>query len=678
MFGRSRLAFLYIFISISSTTTSTTNAFQPGLPIYHHAATRSNLFREYDDIKRRRTGQPSTSTRTSTSTLASLYDRLRRRKNSNGHKSSSTSLNMVFTTPSSVIEQASTTILLDDLIDESVRSVARKTVMMHFNPSSGWIWGRWKGTVFSETWRTCVINMIYAMLITCVYKINETAFTKNLAGFNILWGQLLSVTTFTLTFFVNQSYALWRNCYGYSRRIQGRLNDLNMTMAAHAKRVEPKKKDEESSVSSTPSSTAVSSPTTLSTTPSSSSSTTKMDDQVMSMSAGAVNSFTNGAVNGAASSSSINGDTINNSNSSPINGAAASSTVINGDTNNNDNSSPINGAAASSSEYENFTQRFSTYTEPAREVLELMARYTRVFNLLTYASFTGSHRPLLTPQGMRRMVDRGIITESERLILSDVQLPVTQRHNALLLWMMRLFEDARQAGHLEGSSGFEQQFLEKCHVIRGQYGAIGDELQGRMPLAYAHIVQVLVDVILWMYPFMAFSTGMTPFLSVIGTGLLTMFYQGLVNLAKQFLDPYDNESYGKGEDPLCIDTLIAESNAGSVRWMNGLAEVPYSVDKVKDGDLLEYQLPLRGWTIEQTIEREEAARVAQALKEAEEAEMRLAEEIGLVEPTPLIEIDEDIEILMRAEDDDGECDPDQSLTMEEALEIMDECTEKVP
>ena len=129
---------------------------------------------------------------------------------------------------------------------------------------------------------------------------------------------------------------------------------------------------------------------------------------------------------------------------------------------------------------------------------------------------------------------------------------------------------------------------------------------------------------------------------------------------------------------LCIDTLIAESNAGSVRWMNGLAEVPYSVDRVKDGDLLEYQLPLRGWTIEQTTEREEAARVDQALKDAEEAEMRLAEEVGLVEPTPLIEIDEDIEILMRAEDDDGECDPDQSLTMEEALEIMDECTEKVP
>eukprot|EP00957_Ditylum_brightwellii_P198058 15089713-Ditylum_brightwellii.AAC.1 len=63
-----------------------------------------------------------------------------------------------------------------------------------------------------------------------------------------------------------------------------------------------------------------------------------------------------------------------------------------------------------------------------------------------------------------------------------------------------------RAGHVVGGDGFEQQFMEKIHVIRAQYGAIGDELQGRMPLAYAHIVQVLVDVILWMYPFQALSS----------------------------------------------------------------------------------------------------------------------------------------------------------------------------
>ena len=552
-------------------------------PVYHYAVS-STLFRSRPTVK----FQPQNESllRHGFSALSGvLRQRLKRRS---GQKSSS-ALNMVLTTPAIIIEQASTQILLDDLIDESTRQSARNSIMMQFDPSANWIWGRWKGTVFSETWLSCVKNMLYASFITLLYKTYETSLTKNLAGFNILWGQLLSVTTFTLTFFLNQSYALWRQCYALSRRLQGRMNDINLTLAAHAARVEPEE--------------------------------TKTYD---------------------------------------------------------------------SEGEEDGQEQFSTYTEPARQILELMARYTRVFNLLMYASFTASHRPVLTPQGMKRLVDRGILTERERIILSDSQLPVTQKHNALLLWIARLFIDARKAGHIEGSDGFEQQVLDKIHVIRSQYGAIGDELQGRMPLAYAHIVQVLVDVILWMYPFMAFSTGMTPYLAVIGCGLLTMFYQGLFDLAKQFLDPYDNENYGKGDDPLCIDTLIAETNAGSIRWMNGLAAKPFLYKHVKDGDMLEYQLPTRGWTVEETMQREEESMIEAANREIERAEMlaaqTAAEEVDLIstpipEPEPLeVEIDEDLEALMRGDEEvDDECEVDnENLTMAEALEIIEECTEKVP
>lgn len=536
----SMVSFLQFLLLFSLTYLPFNEAFQPHIQRY--AAVTSNLFRKSSNSVGKCEINP---------------------------RSSTTQLNMVFTTPYSVIEQASTKTLLDDLIEESMRTTARFPVMMQFDPSSGWIWRRWKGTVFSETWRTFLSNMGYASIICLIFKTFNNQFLENLSGFNILWGQLLSVTTFTLTFFTNQSYSFWRNCYGFSRRLQGRLNDLGMTLAGHAARVEPTKEEAEKGI-------------------------------------------------------------------------------------------------------------FSTYTEPARETLELMARYIRVFNLLTYASFTGSHRPLLTPQGMRRLVERGIITEDERKVLSDAQVPVTQRHNILLLWIIRLFVDARKAGHIEGSDGFESQFLEKIHVIRAQYGAIGDELAGRMPLAYAHIVQVLVDVILWMYPFMAFSTGMTPILGVLGTGLLTMFYQGLFNLAKQFLDPYDNENYGKGDDPLCIDTLIAETNAGSVRWLNGLAEKPFAYAKLANGDILDYQLPLRGFTIEETEKREEEA----LLKEARflEAEQKKANE---AEPSPLIlepETDSDVdEFLGLKGDDEDICkQSDEGLTMQEALEKMEECTEKVP
>ena len=221
---------------------------------------------------------------------------------------------------------------------------------------------------------------------------------------------------------------------------------------------------------------------------------------------------------------------------------------------------------------------------------------------------------------MRRLVERGILTPREREILTDAEVPATQRHNAVLVWLIRLFAEGRQAGIFEGGMGFEEQFLEKCHVIRAQYGAIGDELQGRMPLAYAHIVQVLLDVVLWMYPFMALSTGMAWYIGIVGTGLLTMFYQGLFDLAKQFLDPYDNENYGKGDDPLVIDTLIAETNAGSVRWMNSFQQQPWNRQSLIDGELSNLILPLRGYSAEYLAEKQ-----AQEERERQEREAALRE-----------------------------------------------------
>ncbi len=154
----------------------------------------------------------------------------------------STELRMVLSTPENIIEQASTQKLLDTLLDESVRTQSRHPIMLQFNPSRKWIWRQWRGTVFSETWKSCLTNMALAMLVVFLYRIYP-GLKEHLQGFSILWGQLLSVTTFTLTFFLNQSYGLWRKCYDYSRRLQGRLNDLGMTLAAHATRTKPRSPD---------------------------------------------------------------------------------------------------------------------------------------------------------------------------------------------------------------------------------------------------------------------------------------------------------------------------------------------------------------------------------------------------------------------------------------------------
>jgi hypothetical protein len=45
--------------------------------------------------------------------------------------------------------------------------------------------------------------------------------------------------------------------------------------------------------------------------------------------------------------------------------------------------------------------------------------------------------------------------------------------------------------------------------------------------------------------------------------------------------------------------LIAETNAGSVRWMNGLELFPVSPQRIKDGELSDYLLPQRGYSVDE-------------------------------------------------------------------------------
>ena len=107
----------------------------------------------------------------------------------------------------------------------------------------------------------------------------------------------------------------------------------------------------------------------------------------------------------------------------------------------------------------NSVEATSKFTPAARKILIIISRYIRLFNILSYASFTRSHRPLLTPQGMRRMVARGLLTEKEHSILINSRVTATARHNEVLMWMFRTVMDARKAGHFDGGFGFEQNVL---------------------------------------------------------------------------------------------------------------------------------------------------------------------------------------------------------------------------
>lgn len=63
--------------------------------------------------------------------------------------------------------------------------------------------------------------------------------------------------------------------------------------------------------------------------------------------------------------------------------------------------------------------------------------------------------------------------------------------------------------------------------------------------------------------------------SILSVGILTLFYSGLLDLAKIFLDPLDNDDFCKTSVNMDIGVLIREGNAGSTRWKDAAAILPF-------------------------------------------------------------------------------------------------------
>ena len=111
-------------------------------------------------------------------------------------------------------------------------------------------------------------------------------------------------------------------------------------------------------------------------------------------------------------------------------------------------------------------------------------------------------------------------------------------------------------------------------VLIALYTSIPSQLHGRIPLSYVHIVQLLVDTFLLIAPF-ALYTEMGIW-SIAATGLLTLFYAGLLVLSKVLLDPLDNDEYYAETVNMDIGVLIRETNNASVRWKYNSEILPFS------------------------------------------------------------------------------------------------------
>ena len=188
-----------------------------------------------------------------------------------------------------------------------------------------------------------------------------------------------------------------------------------------------------------------------------------------------------------------------------------------------------------------------------------------------------------TQRGLARLVDRGLMTEREYFVMTSSGVSPSARHNVVIGWIMARTVDGRARDTLEFGAGTESVFVNNILELRAKCNSIPDETVARMPLAYVHLVHLLTDSLLIVAPVALYSQ--VGVLSVPLSGLLTIFFRGLLELSKTFLDPFGNaESYdeiddqnGSGQPRQAIrtDALICEVNSASTRWWRGAERLPF-------------------------------------------------------------------------------------------------------
>jgi len=213
------------------------------------------------------------------------------------------------------------------------------------------------------------------------------------------------------------------------------------------------------------------------------------------------------------------------------------------------------------------------FTAESRQLLEETARNARLAHTLLWASIDDSLAPLHTPRGLRRLLERGLMTEREYSALLGSGAPPTRRHDVVLSWLLARAVDARARNTVEFGAGTESVLVSGVCELRRSMASVAEELVSRMPMAYVHLVHLLVDTFLVSTPFVLYPR--CGVLVVPAAGLLTLFFRGLLELSKSFLDPFGNEGSDGQEEFIRTDTLLAECNSASTRWWRGAERLPF-------------------------------------------------------------------------------------------------------
>jgi len=230
-------------------------------------------------------------------------------------------------------------------------------------------------------------------------------------------------------------------------------------------------------------------------------------------------------------------------------------------------------------------------TTVARQALDRTASELRLLQIMFWGSICRGKTVGLvhTDEGMQRLLERGVMSREQHDLL--VPLNYTDRYEEVLRWIaarlvaMQGRDKAapERSPQLEpGSYDFERRFDDQTIELRDQCDLLQTDMAGRMPLAYVHLVQLLVDsLVVLTAP--ALYSKLGP-LSICLTFWVTVCYRGLLELSKCFLDAFGFHS--PGEQPIEVDVLMSEVNHALQRTSQGSPSLPTPAAFARPTDLL--------------------------------------------------------------------------------------------
>ena len=210
------------------------------------------------------------------------------------------------------------------------------------------------------------------------------------------------------------------------------------------------------------------------------------------------------------------------------------------------------------------------FTPAGRQMLEAAARNSRLFHMLYWASMVDWYASVSSEAGLTRLRDAGHCTEEELALLLSV--PRKSRHHTVAMWIIARGRNARTSGAIaddQSAGGFDPIWNDRAWSLRSAYGKIGQQLGARLPTVYLHLVQVLVDTLLVITPLALYARlGAT---SVPLSGGFAVFYRGLVDVSKSFLDPFGNDNTNL---EIQVPVLVKDCNSASVRFLDAAEVLP--------------------------------------------------------------------------------------------------------